>query len=67
MFLAGDTMRMCLNITLNNDNLEESNENFTAQFDLTPALGSFMDGFFRYEPNVTEIIIVDDDQGEREY
>lgn len=54
---------MCLNINIVDDNDEEINETFTARFNLNPALGAFMDGFFRYEPNVTEIVIIDNDEG----
>ena len=62
IFLAGDTPQMCQSINIIDDDEIESNETFTVVFDLT-ILGSFMDGRFRYDPNVTEIVIIDNDEG----
>ena len=54
---------MCLNIAIIDDGEEENDETFTAQFNLDPSLGGFVDGQFRYDPNVTEIVIIDNDEG----
>ena len=65
VFLAGNSPQMCLNIQIIDDDEEENNETFTARFDLNPLLGGFMDGHFQYDPNVTEIVIIDNDQGKK--
>ena len=52
---------MCQTVTIIDDNEVEGDESFTVEFDLTNIAG-FMDGMFRYEPNVTEIVIIDNDE-----
>ena len=61
IFLAGDSPQMCQTVTIIDDSEVESNESFTILFDLS-TMGGFMDGMFRYDPNVTEIIIIDNDE-----
>lgn len=61
VFLFADSLRMCLTVTIIDDNEVEGNESFTVVFDLSNMAG-FMDGMFRYEPNVTEIVIIDNDE-----
>lgn len=65
VFLAGDSRQMCIDIQITDDDEQENNEMFTTRFDLNPLLGGFMDGRFRYDPNVTEIVIIDNDQGKK--
>ena len=52
---------MCGNVAIIDDDEVEGNESFTLEFDLSSMAG-FMDGMFRYEPNVTEILIIDNDE-----
>ena len=61
IFLFADSPRMCQTVTIIDDSEVEGDESFTVEFDLTNVAG-FMDGMFRYEPNVTEIIIIDNDE-----
>ena len=61
IFLFADSPRMCQTVTIIDDDLVEGNESLTVVFDLS-TMGSFMDGMFRYEPNVTEIVIIDNDE-----
>lgn len=61
VFLFADSPRMCLTVTIIDDNEVEGNESFTVVFDLSNMAG-FMDGMFRYEPNITKIVIIDNDE-----
>ena len=51
--------RMCVEITLIDDNINEADENLMVRFNLDPALGAVVDGNFRFEPNITEVVIQD--------
>ena len=53
---------MCQTVDIIDDDEIEDNETFTVRFDLT-TLGGFMAGRFRYDPNVTQIVIIDNDAG----
>jgi hypothetical protein len=64
IFLFADSPQMCANVTIIDDDEVEGNESFTIVFDLSNMAG-FMAGMFRYEPNVTEIVIIDNDEGKR--
>ena len=64
VILFADSPQMCGNITIIDDDEVEGNESFTLEFDLSNMAG-FMAGMFRYEPNVTEILIIDNDERKR--
>ena len=51
--------RMCLNISLIDDTIDEGSENLTLQFNFDPNLGAVVDGNFRFDPNITEVVIRD--------
>ena len=57
--LDRDNPRMCLSITLVDDTLDERSENLMVQLNFDPTLGTFIDGNFRFDPNVTEVVIED--------
>ena len=59
IFLDRNTPRMCININLIDDSIDEGSENFQVRFNFDPALGAIVDGNFRFDPNVTEIVIQD--------
>ena len=51
--------QMCVEITLIDDAIDEMSENLMVRFNVDPALGAVIDGNFRFEPNITEIVIQD--------
>ena len=61
VILDRNSPRMCLDITLIDDSIVEGSENLMARFNFDPVLGALVDGNFRFDPNVTEVVIQDMD------
>ena len=58
--------RMCVEITLTDDAIDEMSENLMVRFNIDPALGAVIDGNFRFDPNITEVVI-QNLEGENKY
>lgn len=50
---------MCVTINLIDDVLDERNENLMVRINIDPLLGAIIDGNFRLDPNITEVVIED--------
>ena len=50
---------MCVTINLIDDTLDERNESLTVRMNIDALLGASIDGNFRLDPNITEVIIED--------
>ena len=59
VFLDRNNQRMCITINLNDDALDERRESFMVRLNKDPLLGAVIDGNFRFNPNITEVIIED--------
>lgn len=58
--------RMCVEINLIDDTIDEMSENLMVRLNLDPTLGAVIDGNFRFDPNITKVII-QDLEGEHKY
>ena len=59
VFLDRNNQRMCVTINLIDDTLNEGSESLMVRFNMDPHLGTVIDGNFRFDPNITEVIIED--------
>ena len=51
--------RMCIDITLIDDTIDEGNESFMLRFNFDENLGAIVNGNFRFEPNISTVVIRD--------
>ena len=59
VFLDRNNPRMCVTINLIDDAFNEGNETLMVRMNIDPLIGAIIDGNFRFEPNVTEVVIED--------
>lgn len=50
---------MCVTINLIDDVLGERSKNLMVRINIDPLLGAIIDGNFRLDPNITEVVIED--------